>query len=266
LVDNGSEDDISFQVKKKFPKTIVVQSKINTGAAGGRNLGLKKARGEYLLFMDDDAVSDKHLVSELVKVMEQDQKIGIVQPKIYFLERRKVIQGVGHGINLITGRVFGIGVGEKDHGQYDKVLDVPMVGCTWMVKKSVFKKIGNYDEDFFIPYEDSDFSIRATKAGFRVCFVPNALVWHSGHTNSKIPKKLRYFGITSSERAYRVSRNKIIFMKKHAPQINLIIFLVFFLPLYTVIHSLVMILTKRFDILLNYWLGLFSGLKYVLTK
>ncbi len=266
LVDNASEDDIALQAKKRFPKTLIVQSKINTGAAGGRNLGLKKAKGEYLLFMDDDAIADRKMIQELIRVMESDKKIGIVQPKIYYLERKSIIQGAGHGINLLTGRVFGIGVGEKDLGQYDNLSDIPMVGCTWMVRKGVFSKIGTYDEDYFIPYEDSDFSIRATKVGFRVCFAPQAKVWHSGHSNSAIPPSLRYFGITSAERAYRVSRNKIIFMKKHAPILNLFFFLIVLVPIYSLIHSSVMLLSKRFDILIHYWRGLFSGFIYVFVK
>lgn len=266
LVENASLDKTSKIIKKRYPKTKIVISKTNIGAAGGRNLGLVYAKGKFILFMDDDAFAGKHMISELIKEIEKDSKIGIVQPKIYDKDKKNIIQGIGHGINLLTGRVFGIGVGENDHGQYDRVMDIPMVGCTWMVKKSVFNKIGKYDEDFFIPYEDSDFSIRARKAGFRVCFVPKALVWHSGYGNSDISPRLQWLGITTSERAYRISRNKIIFMKKHAPFPNLFIFLFFFTPVYTVLHSAIILLSKRFDILVDYWRGLLSGLKYVLTK
>lgn len=266
LVDNASADKTTEIIKKKYPRTKIIRSQINTGGAGGRNLGLLNTKGSFILFMDDDAVADKHMIAELLRVMEEDSKVGIVQPKIYDKDSKNVIQGIGHGINLLTGRVFGIGVGAEDHGQYENVMDVPMVGCTWMVRRIVFNKVGSYDEDFFIPYEDSDFSLRTTKAGFRVCFVPNAKVWHSGHRNSDLPKRLQWLGITTPERAYRVSRNKIIFMKKHAPVVNLFIFLFVFTPIYTAIHTLLMLLSKRFDILGDYWRGLVSGLVYVLKK
>lgn len=266
LVDNASLDNTSEIIKKKYPKIKILISKVNRGAAGGRNLGLASAKGEFVLFMDDDALADKCMISELIKVIEQDSRIGIVQPKIYDLDRKHILQGIGHGINLLTGRVFGIGVGEKDLGQYDKVTDIPMVGCAWMVRRKVFNKIGNYDEEFFIPYEDSDFSLRARKAFFRVCFVSKALIWHSSHDNSDIPARLRWLGITTSERAYRVSRNKIIFMKKHAPVLNLFIFLFLFTPIYTVLHSAIILLSRRFDILIYYWRGLIAGFWYVITK
>ncbi len=266
LVDNASLDNTAEIIKRKYPKTIIVTSQTNIGGAGGRNLGLSYAKGKFVFFMDDDAFADIHALSELVKVIREDPKVGIVQPKIYYADKKNIIQGVGHGINLLTGRVFGIGVGERDHGQYEEIMDIPMVGCTWLVKKSVFQKIGTYDEDFFIPYEDSDFSIRAKKAGFRICFVPRAHVWHSSHKDSDISPKLRWLGITTAERAYRVSRNKIIFMKKHAPLLNLLIFLFLFNPIYAVLHSAIIILSKRFDILVNYWWGLIAGLWYVLIR
>lgn len=266
LVDNASLDTTSKVIQKKYPKTKILISQINRGAAGGRNLGLYYAKGEFVFFMDDDAFADMYTISELIKVIKQDPRIGIVQPKIYDADKKNIIQGVGHGINLLTGRVFGIGVGERDYGQYEQIMDVPMVGCSWLVRKNVFNKIGNYDEDFFIPYEDSDFSLRAKKAGFRVCFMPKARVWHSGHQNSDIPPRLQWLGITNSERAYRISRNKIIFMKKHASLPNFLVFLFIFTPIYSVLHSAIIIMSKRFDILIKYWSGLLSGLLYVLTK
>ncbi len=266
LVDNASLDDTAKIIKKKYPKTKIITCQINRGAAGGRNLGLKLTKGELLLFMDDDACADRHMVSELVKAVKQDPRIGIVQPKIYDMDRANIIQGLGHDINLLTGRVSGIGVGEEDCGQYEKSADITMVGCTWLVKREVFTKIGNYDEDFFIPYEDSDFSLRARRAGFRVCLAPQALVWHSSHVGSDIPPKLVWIGITTPDRAFRISCNKLIFMKKHASNFHLIIFLFVFTPIYTILHSVIIFSSGRFDILINYWKGLMAGLFYVLSK
>lgn len=266
ILENGSFDKTAEIVKKKYPKTKIVISKTNLGAAGGRNLGLIYAKGKFILFMDDDAVASKNMILRLMEVMEKNPKIGIVQPKIYNSDKTRVLQGVGHDIDLLTGRVRGIGVGEEDHGQYDLLEDIPMVGCTWIVRREVFNKVGNYDEDFFIPYEDSDFSLRTKKAGYRLYFVPKAIVWHGSHQASDIHPRLRWLGITNSERAYRISRNKIIFMKKHAPFLNLLVFLFVFVPIYTLMHSAIILLSRRPDILIYYWRGLLSGLKYALTK
>lgn len=263
LVDNASTDDTLDVVSKRYPKTIIISSPKNTGGAGGRNLGINKASGKFLLFMDDDAKADTEMIKELMAVLDKNNDIGIVQPKIYFKERKQILQGVGHGINLLTGRVYGLGVGEVDQGQYDKNMEIPLAGCTWIVKKDVVDKIGKYDEDYFIPYEDSDFSQRARKAGYRVFLAWKARVWHRGPKNSGITPKLQWIGITTPERAFRTSRNKIIFMRKHAPFFNFIFFLFILVPLYTLAHSLIMVNSKRGDILLDYWKGLFSGFRYI---
>ena len=266
LVDNGSINRVSDLIKDKYRKTKIISNLTYRGAAGGRNLGFLNTKGEFIFFMDDDAFADKDAISQLIKVAQQDPKIGIVGPKIYYANKKNVIQGIGHNINLLTGRVIGIGVGKQDFGQYEKIIDIPMIGCAWMVKRGVFNKIGKYDEDFFIPYEDSDFSIRARKADFRICYVPKAHIWHSSHYNLDIPQSIQWLGIINAERAYRISRNKIIFMKKHAHFLNLLIFLLIFSPIYVMVHSAIILFSRRLDILRYYWKGLLSGFKYVLVK
>lgn len=262
VVDNGSEKGVLDGIKNKFKNVKFIASNKNLGGAGGRNLGLKYTKGEYILFMDDDAKAGSSMVKELSLVLTRYSDAGIVQPKIYEKERKNILQGIGHGINLLTGRVYGWGVHESDRGQYEEIREIPMAGCTWMVKREVFKKIGNYDEDFFIPYEDSDFSWRARKAGFRVLYVPKAKVWHQGPKATFVHPWVEWLGITIPERAYRIARNKIIFMRKHAPLPNLLFFLFILVPAYTIAHSAILLAVWRVDILLNYWRGIFSGIRY----
>ena len=248
VVDNASNIDVKKSLGSKFPKVKFVKSNINLGGAGGRNLGFLHTKGQYILFMDDDATADKEMISELFKIIGKDKqsladsagkKIGIVQPKIYEKERPDYIQGVGHGINLKTGRVYGIGVHEKDIGQYESVMEIPMAGCTWMVSREVFEKIGDYDEDILIPYEDSDFSIRTQRAGYKIFYVPKAIAWHVGAKKTFVNPWLQWLGITSTERSFRVSRNKIIFMKKHAKPKDFYIFMLFYEPIYIFLHSII---------------------------
>lgn len=263
VVDNASDSDQENWINKKYKKVKVIRAKKNLGGAGGRNLGIKYTKGKYILFIDDDAYAHKMLVSELLKTLKK-KSVGIVQPKIFDRVNRNTLQGVGHGINLLTGRVFGVGIGEIDDGQFEREMEIPMAGCTWMVKKNVIQDIGGYDEDYFIPYEDSDFSWRAKKARYKILLSPQAKVWHQGSKATAGHSRLQWLGITTPDKAYRVSRNKIIFMKKHAPFLNFIIFLIVFLPFYNLAHSAIILSTKKFDILFNYWRGNMSGLFYIL--
>jgi GT2 family glycosyltransferase len=265
VVDNASDAPVEGWVKKSFRKVITVRSEYNLGGAGGRNVGITFTKGRYILFIDDDAYADQFLVDELLNVLIR-KDVGVVQPKIYDSEQKDVFQGIGHGFNFVTGRVYGIGIREKDTGQYEDVMEIPMAGCTWMVKRSLIDKIGNYDEDLFIPYEDTDFSYRARESGYKVLYVPKGKIWHRGLKSTMNNPRLQYIGITSPDKAYRISRNKLIFMKKHAPFVNLIIFLLIFFPIYSLIHTIIMVISGRFDILKSYWKGLFSGLHYVATR
>lgn len=260
VVDNASVPPVSAWLPKRFPKVKLVTSKKNLGGAGGRNLGIKYTQGDYILFMDDDAVAHRELTAELLEIMKKDSRIGIVQPEIYDFWERNKIQGVGHDINLRTGRVIGIGVNEEDRGQYDQPREIPMVGCCWLVKREVIDKIGGYDETFFIPYEDSDFCLRARKAGYKIFYAPKAKVWHRGVKSTFVHPWIQALGITIPKRAYRLGRNKIIFMRKHAKPRDFFAFLFFLLPFYTLVHSLVILACRRLDILMDYWKGIFSGL------
>lgn len=266
VVDNGTKPPISLWLSKIFTNIKIIRSDKNLGAAGGRNLGIKFTKGHYLLFMDDDAKADTKMISELKASFKRYANVGIVQPKIYDMQNKNILQGIGCDIDLLTGRVSALGIREKDTGQYDGIKEISTVGCVWMVKRKVIEKIGGYDEEYFIPYEDLDFSFRAKKAGFRILFVPRALAWHKGVKSTFINPLLDYIGIRSPEQAYRIARNKIIFMKKHTPFPNLLLFLFIFLPIYIFAHSIVILSSVRLSLLLDYWKGVISGLKYESKK
>lgn len=265
VVDNGSNPPLATWFTKKYPGVKLIISEFNVGAAAGRNLGLKEARGDYILFTDDDAYADKDMVRNLVSVFEENPQAGIAQPLVYDRENKQMLQGAGHDINLTTGRIWAAGVKVKDTGQYVGLREVPMCGCVWMVKGEVFDKIGDYDEDYFIPYEDSDFSIRTRKAGFKLYCYSQAKTYHRGHKSTFVHPWIEWLGITSPERAYRVARNKMIFMRKHSPLPNNLVFFLILMPIYVFIHSVIISLARRFDILLKYYLGVVSGTIYAIT-
>lgn len=262
IVDNASLEPVKKRLLKQYPVSIIITNAQNTGAAEGRNQGLRVAKGEYILFSDDDAVADRDMIKQLVTVFEKNKKAGIVQPLIYDKQNPQLLQGAGHDINITNGRIRAWGAGEIDTGQYEGLRQIPMCGCIWMVKKEVFKKIGEYDKEYFIPYEDSDFSLRAAKAGYTLYCFSKAKAWHEAKKSTYVHPWIDIIGITSPERAFRISRNKIIFMKKHAKPLNLMFFLYFFLPAYVFTHSSLIIGARRIDIFFGYWKGVISGLRY----
>lgn len=265
IVDNDTNPPVLSWLKKSPPNVNIIRSEKNLGAAGGRNLGIRFAKGNFLLFIDDDAKIQKDMIGQLLKILLKNSQIGIVQPKIFNMGSKNILQGIGCNIDLLTGKVSALGIREIDKGQYDNIEEIPTVGCIWMVKKEVIKKIGKYDEQYFIPYEDLDFSLRARKSGYKIFFAAKALAWHSSIKPTFINPSLDYIGIRSKDQAYRIARNKIIFMKKHAPFLNLLFFLFILLPIYTFVHSVVILLSLKVTVLFDYWKGVIAGLIYTVT-
>jgi GT2 family glycosyltransferase len=264
VVDNKSDFDImEIFPRSMLKKIIVIKSEKNLGAAGGRNLGAKHAKGNYLLFFDDDVIADKKMIAELVKVLIEEKNAVITSPKIYDLKNRNTIQAVGHWVNMMTGRIGGWGVYEKDVGQYENILKVPMAGGVLLIKKDFFRKVHGFDEVFFIPYEDSDLTFQATKKGYDVLFVPKAICFHPSK-KIVMPEKIQMLGITSPERAYRTLRNKIILVRKNGQWYEVIIFVCVFVPIYFIIHSSIILSARGFKTLWYYWKGTVSGLLYVI--
>lgn len=264
VVDNDTSPPVSSWLRKTPSNVKTIRSDKNLGAAGGRNLGINFTTGSYILFMDDDTQAHKEMIQELLKALQKTQRVGIVQPKIFNMEERNILQGIGCNINLLTGRISALGIREIDRGQYDEIREIPTVGCIWMIKREVIKKIGGYDEEYFISYEDLDFSFRARQNGFKILFAPKALAWHKGIKSTFINPLIDYIGIRSSDRAYRIARNKMIFMRKFSPFPKNLLFFFLLMPLYVLIHSLIIIIAWRLDVLYQYLLGVLSGLWYSL--
>lgn len=261
VVDNASEDETLKIINKESPKVKVLPQKINTGAAGGRNRGAKVATSSLIFFLDDDAYIDADTIKNSVKTILTDGNIAIVQTKVLSSSYPKKILGVGHDINTTTSLIKAYGINEEDRGQYRVVIDIPMVGTGWLVRKHIFDAVGGFDENFFVPYEDSDISLRIRKLGYRIVFDPKAKIWHDDLKLTDINPRIRSIGIVSAERALYVGRNKIYFMRKHSNGLGRVIFFLFFLPLFIIYHCTVILSSLRFDILRAYLKGVILGFR-----
>jgi len=214
-VDNNSTDGTAEgtaeEIEQNFPEVILVRNEENLMAAGGRNAGIRQAKGDFIFFFDSDNVVDKNVVFELVRVISQNPKIGVVGPKMYYYRDPNGIWFVGAEINLSTSKTTYIGHNEMDRGQYDQIQDTGHFPNAFMVRKEVFNKIGSFDAyNFVMHYEESDFCMRANKAGFKVVYVPTAKVWHDIPPPSEATNTLGYGGLDNKQRTYLTARNRII--------------------------------------------------------
>jgi GT2 family glycosyltransferase len=261
VVDTGSTDETSIYVKKYYPSVKLIEFEDNLGAVDARNIGIKCAKGDFLLFVDSDNIVDSKLICELLSLIETDKTIGFVGPKMYYFTDPNRIWYAGAKINLLTSKTTYIGINEIDNGQYDIIKEVEHIPNVWMVRKEVIDKISVLDPAYVMTYEESDWAMRARKAGFKVMFCPNAKVWH------KIPrlkdqKGLRaVIGFDTQYRIYQMSRNRTLFMKRFAPKINFIVYLIFFMNVLNIYYVYLFIKYMRFDLVSPLVKGSIDGIK-----
>ncbi len=189
VVENGSSDGSVEFVKANYPEVILIEHTKNQGFAGGVNAGIRYAlgrEGEYMALFNNDAVADKHWLSELVKEMEAQPKAGIVTSKLLDSDG-KTFDSTGD-FYTTWGLPFPRGRGEPIDDRYDKPEWVfGASGGASLYRSRLFKDIGLFDEDFFAYYEDIDLSFRAQLAGWQVRYTPKAVAYHQiGATSGKI--------------------------------------------------------------------------------
>lgn len=252
VVDNASFDKTSLEVKKNFPKVKLVILKRNTGVTGGRNEGINKANknSKYLLFIDHDMVADKNMLLNLVKVAEMDRSYGIITPKIYYWEGKKRVWAAGTNINLWSGQV--LFRGGKDKGQFEKIEEVQVAPAAIFVKREILNKINEFDNRYFVTYEDTDFCFRAKREGFKTIYAPAAIAYHKISPLCSDERKRLL------DRSFWIGRNRVLFMRDYGK--NYYLFLLFS-PIYLLYFIKLALEQKDLKGLMNYLKGFIAGIQ-----
>lgn len=209
LVDNGSTDGSADFVEERYGKFIrVLRNERNLGFAGGNNIGIQAARGDYIVLLNNDTWADPHWLEELVKATRFDTAIGMWGSKVCSYYQRDRIEGAGELIYW-DGLCRARGQYEKDNGQYNAIEEIFFPpGCGAMYRKSLFDGVGLFDEDFFAYADDSEIGIRARLAGWKCLYVPRAIVYHKNSGTA---------GKYSPLKAFYVERNRLWITIKYFP-------------------------------------------------
>ncbi len=218
VVDNGSVDGSVFEIRKRFPEVEIIENKTNLGFAGGNNIGIKCAinnRADYVLLINNDTIVEENFLGELVNIGESDREIGILGSKICYYDEPKIIWSAGGKVNCLKNKGVHIGLNEIDKGQYDKTKEADyLTGCCLLIKREVIEKIGVLAEDYFLYYEDTDFSLRTKKSGYKCFYVPESKIYH------KVSRSTRP---GSSSYIYYHTRNGLVLAKRNGSLMNKII-------------------------------------------
>lgn len=221
LVDNASTDGSVELIESIFGanrKIRIIRNKENTFFTGGNNIGIREAKGEYIIVLNNDTEVDPKWLREIALVMG-DEEIGAAQPKIrIFNQNPAKIDYAGATIDKY-GFAKGFGSGEIDNGQFDDVGDIFYAGGTAMIlKRKVLDEVGIFDERFGMHWEDADLSWRIRLKGYRIVLIPKALVYHKGSLSmSKFTANAKV--------AWYVRKNRIAGLLKNYSAISLIKYL-----------------------------------------
>lgn len=222
VVDNGSTYNPVPDWKLRYPHILFIRSENNLGFAGGNNLGIAHATGEYLFLVNNDTEFTNGLVDQLVQTFHQDPRIGIVSPKIRYHQDPQRLQYAGFThMNMYTARNACIGQFEIDYGQYDHLTGPTAYahGAAMMLSREAMDKAGLMFDNYFLYYEEMDWCERIRKAGFSIWVQMQALIYH---------KESVSVGQKSALKEYFMNRNRILFIRRNATLSQRCVFYLYF--------------------------------------
>lgn len=208
VVDNASPNDNPKVMKEKYPSIILIESVVNYGFAGGNNLGIMRARGDYVLLLNNDVIVPPGFLEPLVQKFLDKPEYGAISPKILYYDKPDTIQYAGFTfIDNKTVRNVTIGKGEADKGQYDEDKETAYThGAAMMVPMSVIKHVGMMCYEFFLYYEEPDWCNRIREAGYKIGYVHNSKVFHKESVTT---------GKMSTLKTYYLTRNRLVYMRRN---------------------------------------------------
>jgi hypothetical protein len=179
IVDNASRDDLT-SIEKRFKEVRLMKLKSNVGYARAVNLGVKNSTGEYVAVLNNDIIVTPDWLSRLVRVLERDQNVAVVCPRKLSLATSHVLDGCGGALNVL-GQGWDRGESEDDVGQYSDFAEVTHPsGAIFLSRRKLMDEFGFFlNPDFFLLIDDVDFGLRCWKAGYKVVYTPDCVVYHA---------------------------------------------------------------------------------------
>lgn len=221
VVDNGSPDELKISKKILNQGVSLLRSDANLGFTGGNNMGihaaLERHNSDFIFLLNNDTIIHENSLLEMLGYAQAHPDAGIISPKIYFYpgdefykkqysktQKGKVIWFAGGAIDWRNLDTFHKGVDEVDRGHFEMQDQSEFAtGCALLIRRETVEKIGLLRKEYFLYYEDVDWSMRAKQFGYDLGFCAKAQVWHHNAGSSG--------GAGSSVHIYYQTRNRLLF-------------------------------------------------------
>ena len=220
VVDNGSTDGSADRLATLYPEMVFICSATNLGFTGGNNLGFRYSieNGfEYSILLNNDTFVEPDFLIHLVKYMDENPTVGIIQPRIHFNHNREKLWNGGSFYNKWLGYFYTSGFNRLPGPKYLTIKNVDWVtGCAFFTRNSILKQTGLLADNMFIYSEDVDLSLRIAALGYKLVYYPTSVIYHiAGMSNKSIVKVKE--GFVNPVVHYLNQRNRIWVIKKYTP-------------------------------------------------
>lgn len=198
VVDNDSHDNSHTKCKEMFPQIELIENKKNLGYCEGNNVGIRSAKGDFLVILNPDTtVSPAWLIELLLAYRKKGN--GLYQPKVLSMYEEEILQSTGNMLH-----VFGFGFardkGNPDNSKHSEIEEVGYASGTCLFTSAdTMKKIGLFDSFLFLYHDDLDLGWRAAHLNIKSYFVPSSVVYHAESYNLKWSER-KFFWLERNRR------------------------------------------------------------------
>ena len=210
VVDNGSSDDPGPAIYERYPRTVLIRNRENLGYTGGNNVGLRYAQehgADYIWLLNNDAIVDSACLSRIVSAAEASETVGLVSPVIYYDDARTRPQFAGSRINMSDLTLELPDLSRPVPATFTMGPAVCLWGTALLVKAALAGEIGLLDEKYFAYWEDTEYSLRALRAGYANRVAPSASVFHKAPPRDTIRAGLHFH--------YYMERNRFLLARQY---------------------------------------------------
>ena len=267
-IDDCSSEDVRGVLSESKvlddPRVRLLRNETNLQLGRSRARGADAAKGDLLLFLDDDNLVEPDMLALMAKEFATNPRLGLLAPMAIHVNGPKDgrIWTLGSDFNRLTSSPsdFAAGLPLAELPRDRTLFPTLYSPNAFMVHKETYTQVGGFDFDLPFYYDDADFGWRIAKLGYENRILSTARTYHQNFMTSSDAMELRQLGINAPWKAYRLARNRFRFVRKHFPLPNMLLVFFVFAPLSAVFYCAKALSNRRPDIAFAYLRGTFAGL------
>jgi GT2 family glycosyltransferase len=213
VVDNVSTDGSADAVRASYPDVTVLETATRLGYTTGNNFGFdyiqKSMDVDAVFVLNEDTLAEPDMLDCLVAEFERMERQAVIGPEVRYADTPEIVWCAGGAIDWHRGYTVNMAIDTPTQGTDQQPFDVPfIVGCAMLIPIKALTQVGGFDPRYFIYWEEVDWCVRAHRAGYGMRIVPAAVLYH------KVP---RGAGGPTPRVLYYLTRNRLLFLRKHLP-------------------------------------------------